>query len=625
MNLYLQFYPYWFIAKPAPITEAVKDNTKDIKPYDKTIKEKDNSQHRDEYSDDEFASPQKSSTLKNKEKPKPIQQSQDSYSKDSDFKMNSNQSHPVNQNNIRSSVPSTVKGGSNVLLKSKETTNKDTYDEDFEEVEEITDSKPSQQKKRSLVHQSHAVSPKGNRLMGNNSIRSNLAKYNQNAKKGKRNNSSAMSNSDGMQNYSNASMKQYLQKHIKLNTLTKIERDCTKARSKLGRAQSLRVKADEQSVETSQLGLLSQENSILKSELLHMSSNLNLFIDFMREIKTRRNGKHQNQTVIMSRKDKLKVKGAEKKTYKQMSDNMKTEHQRLKNRLLVVGDPTYSTTLRKKLIELKDSIQELEEQKRKLTSDKFIRERRMNKVIMAGQPDVMQTIQDKMQEMTFVFDRVQKINKKLEFQQKTKEESDSKITEVNEKLKRLENEAEEKGIDLGEVYHSETTDSISGASTNPKTYDRKEQIIQQAIQTNQNMYNNKLGDLKTKLEGLLQGKNDSIERIQMIQKQVVEKRKEANELMVKSKMTSQDEISKQNETLDETINEIPPLEPVDEDPMILKMKEMLSSGRKNKLGNVISGAYGRKANVNSSSSKVPTTKNQFNVKNNNKQDALAQL
>jgi SpoVK/Ycf46/Vps4 family AAA+-type ATPase len=135
----------------------------------------------------------------------------------------------------------------------------------------------------------------------------------------------------------------------------------------------------------------------------------------MRDLKARKSGKNQaiNQSVRVTREEKLESKGAEKKNYQDMTQNMKKEHQRLKRRLEVVGDPNYSLTLRKKIMDIKDQIQTLEEVKRKMTNDKFVRERRMNKVIMAGQNDAMVETQERVKELTVLFDRVHKINKKL--------------------------------------------------------------------------------------------------------------------------------------------------------------------------------------------------------------------
>ena len=75
-------------------------------------------------------------------------------------------------------------------------------------------------------------------------------------------------------------------------------------------------------------------------------------------------------------------------------------------------------------MDIKEDIHRLEEEKRKLINNKFIRklltiflsylipiigERHMNKVIMAGQPEAMDEIQKKVKELTVLFDRDTKV------------------------------------------------------------------------------------------------------------------------------------------------------------------------------------------------------------------------
>jgi hypothetical protein len=288
--------------------------------------------------------------------------------------------------------------------------------------------------------------------------------------------------------------------------------------------------------------------------------------------------------------------------------------------LEVVGDPSYSLQLRKKIMDIKDEIHKLEEEKRKLANEKFVRERKMNKVIMAGQPDAMQEIQDRVKELTVLFDRVQKLNRKLEFQATTKEEADRQLIELSQKLNKLEQDAETKGINIEEIYSKEDGEVDYDVSSDPKVYDRKKNVLEQAMQINQAMYSKKLEELKVKLESSLQEKNNIVQQIKIRHDQTIEKRKEVNDLMVTSKLVSEDEADKQNQTVDETLNDLPESIAVDEDEIICKLSNVLKRNKKSsKLSKAIHNATPSKRNVALSSrdpqtTKVPTTKNAFNLR-----------
>jgi hypothetical protein len=97
----------------------------------------------------------------------------------------------------------------------------------------------------------------------------------------------------------------------------------------------------------------------------------------MKDLRTRNSGNSYkaNQSVRVTREEILEAKGAEKENYKHMMDIMRKERDRLKKRLGIVGDPSYSLSLRKKIMDIKDQIQCLEEAKRKLKSNKFRRQK----------------------------------------------------------------------------------------------------------------------------------------------------------------------------------------------------------------------------------------------------------
>ena len=67
---------------------------------------------------------------------------------------------------------------------------------------------------------------------------------------------------------------------------------------------------------------------------------------------------------------------------------------------------------------------------------------------------------------------IQKFNKKIEFQNKTKQEAETQMTELTEKLKSLEEKAQSKGLNLDEIYN-EKEDGASSLTKNPQVYDRK--------------------------------------------------------------------------------------------------------------------------------------------------------
>lgn len=106
---------------------------------------------------------------------------------------------------------------------------------------------------------------------------------------------------------------------------------------------------------------------------------------------------------------------------------------------------------------------------------------------MAGQNDAMQETQERVKELTVLFDRSQKLNKKLEYQENTQKEANRQLVEIKEKLVKMEGDAEGKGINLEEVYKIEIDEELD-VSKDPRTYERKATVIQQAIDINQSTY-----------------------------------------------------------------------------------------------------------------------------------------
>lgn len=169
-----------------------------------------------------------------------------------------------------------------------------------------------------------------------------------------------------------------------------------------------------------------------------------------------------------------------------MLANMQKEYDKFKKRFDKVGDPSYALDLRSKIAEVKEKIHKLEEAKRDLKHEKFGRERKMNQVIMEGQPDAMLEIQTKVKEMTVLFDRLAKLNKKLKFQQETKDQADELLKEKQDALQEIETKAQQEGVDFNtETSNQSITDSFM---RDPRTYSRKTKVIQQAIEANKTKY-----------------------------------------------------------------------------------------------------------------------------------------
>jgi len=267
----------------------------------------------------------------------------------------------------------------------------------------------------------------------------------------------------------------------------------------------LREKANAANDEDEKVEIMNEENLLLRSTLKQMNTSLTSFIELLKDYKIRKLAKPKYGNENLPTEYKLRSRDAEDVNYQKMIDNMKKEHSKLKGRLDIVGEPSYSIGLRKKVMEKKSEIRALEELRSKLKAAKFQREKKMNKVLMAGQPDSMIEIQNKVQEMTTVFDRLEKVNKKVEFQQSTKAESQKAFEETQNKLKELESSAQSNGIDIDTIKNSEE-DVDFDISSDSKTYQRKENILQQAIETDRQMYSKILNDLKKKLINSMQDK-----------------------------------------------------------------------------------------------------------------------
>ena len=88
---------------------------------------------------------------------------------------------------------------------------------------------------------------------------------------------------------------------------------------------------------------------------------------------------------------------------------------------------------------------------------------------------------------------------------------------------------------------------------------------------------NKLNDLRQRLITAMQEKNLIIDKIKIIYPQISDKRKEVNELMVKSKLVNEEETTNQKENPDETMNELPAPFNIDADETVAKLNDILKT------------------------------------------------
>lgn len=92
---------------------------------------------------------------------------------------------------------------------------------------------------------------------------------------------------------------------------------------------------------------------------------------------------------------------------------------------------------------------------------------------------------------------------------------------------------------------------------------------------------NKLSDLKETLVKELKEQNRVISTIKVKHEATIEKRKEVNELMVKSKLITADDLEKlEQQNPDETLGELPPEIEIKQDETIRKLNGVLKHAKK---------------------------------------------
>mmetsp|Transcript_19447 Transcript_19447/g.19119 ORF Transcript_19447/g.19119 Transcript_19447/m.19119 type:complete len:90 (-) Transcript_19447:141-410(-) len=88
-----------------------------------------------------------------------------------------------------------------------------------------------------------------------------------------------------------------------------------------------------------------------------------------------------------------------------------------------------------------------------------------------------------------------------------KEDAYQRYQLAKHKLENLEQNAA-KDLNLDEVYGLTSTEPEIDVHNDPKNYERKKLVIQQAMKTTQAKYQTKLAELKDKYEELLNSRND---------------------------------------------------------------------------------------------------------------------
>jgi hypothetical protein len=389
-----------------------------------------------------------------------------------------------------------------------------------------------------------------------------------------------------------------------INPMTTIKMDIESSKIVLRKAAILREKSDTAN-EDEQLVLLTRENTSLKNMMIHMNHGLTRFVEALKDYQIRKLGKHKYGNENQSVDYKLRTRDAESMNYNKMLTNLNSEKNKLRKRLDVVGDHSYAIKLRKDIIEIKQKNQALKEEKRELTNKKFNREKKMTKVLKSGQPDSMNEIQSKAQEMNVLFDRLEKINTKLEFQMTTKEEQDLTYEETKNKLMQLESKAKENGIDLNEFEELEDEDFGYNISQDPSTYDRKENIIKQSIESERQSYAKVLDKMRIKLVGIMKERNDVISKIRDKQIQTVEIRGEVNELMVKSRLISEEDAKKSLQDTKDKVVDLPEELIINQDKIVAKLNGIVKSSKKKAVANKVPS---KKPTHNSD---IPTTDKAF--------------
>lgn len=202
----------------------------------------------------------------------------------------------------------------------------------------------------------------------------------------------------------------------------------------------------------------------------------------------------------------------------------------------------------------------------------------MDKVLQKGGTDAVLEIKNKTNELNVFIEKASKLDGMIEFQERTKNQQIDSYAETKQRLEQLETKANSKGVYLDEIDKPEKT--IVGKD--PQVYDRKKKILSQAIKRDKVTQARRLEELKAQLEEVLKDKNEAIAHLKVRQNQVMEKRQEASDLMVKSRMISEQDAERTIEEFKNKTHELPDQVDISKDKIINKLDTIIKSTRKRK-------------------------------------------
>jgi len=217
----------------------------------------------------------------------------------------------------------------------------------------------------------------------------------------------------------------------------------------------------------------------------------------------------------------------------------------------------------------------------------FAKDKKMKKIQKNGETDAVLEMRKKVKELTVNYDRLDKVEKQLEFQNKTKDEQNNNFEETKQKLEQIERRANGKGIYIDNLNEEGDSDSGYSISNDPLMYKRKEKILNQAIETDRAMYAKTLEHLKTKLIQTLKEKNEIVEGLKDRQEKTIEIRKDVNELMIKSRLMSEKDAEIALQDSKNSITKFPEESSIKEDKIMNKLNSIIRSSKKKSKANKI--------------------------------------
>jgi len=217
----------------------------------------------------------------------------------------------------------------------------------------------------------------------------------------------------------------------------------------------------------------------------------------------------------------------------------------------------------------------------------FAKDKEMKKIQKNGETDAVLEMRKKVKELTVNYDRLDKVEKQLEFQNKTKDEQNNNFEETKQKLEQIERRANGKGIYIDNLNEEGDSDPGYSISNDPLMYKRKEKILNQAIETDRAMYAKTLEHLKTKLVQTLKEKNEIVEGLKDRQEKTIEIRKDVNELMIKSRLMSEKDAEIALQDSKNSITKFPEESSIKEDKIMNKLNSIIRSSKKKSKANKI--------------------------------------